>query len=318
MIHTAFFARSRVISLEVDNAGKTVGGKWKLPKSPCYPNLIRIKILQINTNRSRAAHDMALATANSIKAGLILLSEPNRNAIRHRKDWIFDVELDTAIKILDRNIAIIGQGYGHGYTYVTIPNCTIYSCYSSGNDDIQDLERTLEEIGTKIRANNERAIVAGDFNGKSPQWGMHLTDTRGELICDWIAQNDMAMVNKGSSPTFQRQDYSSILDLTIATSNLVPDIASWCVGDKESLSDHNYVIFDIAVKKPNQRQAGQTKGWQIRKLDPRRLQEAVRTLGDGESVPENFSENLAQICDKCMPKRRIVTRGRPVYCGRKK
>lgn len=256
---------------------------------------------------------MALATANEIKAGLILLSEPNRNAIRYRKDWITDLELDTAIKILNKNIAIIGQGHGHGYTYVTTSNCTIYSCYCSGNDEIQDLERTLEEIGTRIRRNNEKAIVAGDFNGKSPQWGMHKTDARGEIICDWIAQNDMAIVNRGNTPTFHRQDYSSILDLTIATSNLVPDIESWYVSDKVSLSDHSYLIFNIADKKTERREIQQSKGWQVRKLDLQKLQEAARTLEEGESVSESFSEKLTEICDKCMPKRKIVARGRPVY-----
>lgn len=52
-----------------------------------------IKFLQINCNKSRQGHDLALATA---KTKLLLLSEPNISAIRGSKDWIQGEDLRTA------------------------------------------------------------------------------------------------------------------------------------------------------------------------------------------------------------------------------
>ncbi|KAJ8910525.1 hypothetical protein NQ315_012822 [Exocentrus adspersus] len=57
-------------------------------------------------HESRPAHDLALGTANELGAGIILMSEPNRNAIQLRKDWLYDTDIDTAIKVKDRNIII--------------------------------------------------------------------------------------------------------------------------------------------------------------------------------------------------------------------
>lgn len=59
----------------------------------------QLKIIKINTNISRPAHDMALAIAKELGADVLLFSEPNRNTIRHGKDWYYDVAIDTAIKI---------------------------------------------------------------------------------------------------------------------------------------------------------------------------------------------------------------------------
>lgn len=53
--------------------------------SPNPENASRFEIIQINTNRSRAVHDLALATAISMEAGLILISEPDKNAIKDTK-----------------------------------------------------------------------------------------------------------------------------------------------------------------------------------------------------------------------------------------
>ena len=131
-----------------------------------------IKVLQINTNRSRPAHDMALATAKEMGAKILVVSEPNRSAIRNRKDWIYDSEIDVALTILDSNIAVKRQGSGQGFSYVTTTQFTIFGCYCSPNRDITDLELTLEEIGIHMEF-KERIIIVGDFNAKSPQWGMN-------------------------------------------------------------------------------------------------------------------------------------------------
>lgn len=248
-----------------------------------------IRVLQINANRSRQALDLALETGQKIGASFLLVSEPNKLAIKHRKDWISDEKLDTAIKLLNRQIVVKDQGYGPGFTFVTTPDITIYSCYSSGKKDITELESTLYYIAKRIRLKKENAVVAGDFNAKSPAWGMPNTDDRGQLMTEWIAENNMSIANRGFKPTFQRLNCASILDLTIATESLIGKVEQWEVSEEETLSDHNYITFDIAERPPEKIQQYQKhKGWQIRKLDERRLEEAIDKADDTHSTAEGL------------------------------
>lgn len=275
-----------------------------------------MKILQINTNRSRASLDMALHIGKNIKASLILVSEPNRLTIRDRKDWIFDKEIDTAIKILDKDAVIIDQGHGPGFTYVKMTKFTIYSCYSSPNKDPAELEYTLYKISQLIRRNKESAIVTGDFNAKSPQWGMTYTDHRGQIMTEWIAENNLIVANKGDRPTFQRLNCSSILDLTIVTEDVNRNIRHWEVSEAESLSDHNFIIFEVTDTKQFPQILSRSRlGWQLRKLDKQKFEQEVMTIKENERLTsaEGFSQELCRISNKTMPKKRNQTRRKPVY-----
>lgn len=221
------------------------------------------------------------------------------------------------MKIIDRNIVIKRQGAGHGFTYVATANFTVYSCYVSPNKGIEDLETVLLEIEGLLRLHGEPAIIVGDFNAKSPQWGMNHTDKRGEAVADWIAENDLVIVNTGVKPTFHRREYSSILDLTLCTADIRNYISGWEVSDRESLSDHSYIMFDILPRKQGPKQAKcRDKGWQIRKLDRQALQREVTDISDtaSEVSAKAFSQKLTQICNKTMPRRGRQSGGRqPVY-----
>lgn len=41
-----------------------------------------------------------------MKVSVLLVSEPNKNGIRGRQDWIDDQELDSATRVLDEGLAI--------------------------------------------------------------------------------------------------------------------------------------------------------------------------------------------------------------------
>ncbi|XP_012281309.1 uncharacterized protein LOC105700220 [Orussus abietinus] len=102
---------------------------------------------------------MALSTANEIGVRIVLMSEPNRHAVRNRIDWICDKDIDTAIKVMDRSIIVKRQGRGYSFTYITTTACTIYNCHSTGNKEIEDLEQILPEIEAHIRSNKEKAVI---------------------------------------------------------------------------------------------------------------------------------------------------------------
>ena len=125
----------------------------------------------------------------------MVLSESNKKAIESRTDWIYDKNIDTAIKVLDPKLVTKRHGKGSSFCYVETPAFTLFGCYASSNREAQDLEDFLQTIGNKIRARQEEAILVGDFIAKSPQWVMKMTDRRGEVLTEWIAQHDLVVQN---------------------------------------------------------------------------------------------------------------------------
>ena len=232
-----------------------------------------MRVLQINTNRSGPTMDLALATVLELGAEILVLSEPNKKAIESRTDWIHDDNLDTAIKVLHPKLVTKGYGKGRSFCFVERPIFTLFGCYASPNKEIQDLEDFLQTIGNKIRAKQEEAILVGDFNAKSPQWGMKMTDRRGVVLTEWIAQHDLVVQNTGRSPTFEKRGYGSILALTIATPGISANIVRWKVIEKESFSDHKYITFKLNEKRTKSPHKSERKlGWNTRKLDQAKLQ----------------------------------------------
>ena len=211
-----------------------------------------MKIIQINTNRSWAAHDLLEQTAVEEKADIVLISEPNINLITKRPDvWYTSEDKSAAIKITNRNLKCTGTGSGNGYVWVETDNLKIVSCYISPNVDISVFENILQMIGNNITANNQthRTIVAGDLNAKSATWGSKKTDRRGKLLEEWAATRNLIFQNRGINPTYCKGDRNSIIDITISTGDL--KILNWNVSPKESHSDHNYITYEATQCKKN-------------------------------------------------------------------
>ena len=73
-----------------------------------------IKVLRIKCNRSRASHNLALENARRVKVGILVISEPNINVIRDRKDWALGTDFKTTIEVVNHSISNGGQGEGSG------------------------------------------------------------------------------------------------------------------------------------------------------------------------------------------------------------
>lgn len=273
-----------------------------------------LRILQINVNRSRTATDMAIGTARNLQVDIILISEPNKALTTARTEWLSDDRKDSAIIILNREIKVSGHGNGDGYTFMKTAGYTIFSCYSSGNRELSCLENTLEDIANHTRNANGNCIIAGDFNSKSPQWGMTRTDERGLRMEEWVAQNDLVLLNVGNKPTFQCENYTSILDLTFVTPDLKTSINEWDVLEEDSLSDHHYIMFSVNNTVNLIQRPVKAEGWQPRKINVEHIREDINALRwEGEITAGNFSKKLTELCDKAMPRRMKVRNHKPVY-----
>ena len=97
----------------------------------------------------------------------------------------------------------------------------IASCYASPNKNIENLNRTLQDIAL---LNLNVTILGGDLNGKAHEWGESREDDRGNLITNWCAANDMMVMNRGNKPTFEVRDKKSIVDITVAGGKIAPKV----------------------------------------------------------------------------------------------
>lgn len=273
-----------------------------------------MKILQINTNRKQEALDMALATANRLNISFILISEPNKTQMGKRSQWISDDRLDSGIIILDKTAKVQAQGKGVGYTYIKVNNIYIFSCYFSGNQEMDIFESQLADISIQLRNSGGKAVIGGDFNSKSPQWTLNKKDRRGTKLEEWIAENDLILLNENYKSTFICENYSSVLDLTMVTSDLAVSAANWDVLEEESLSDHKYVVFEILAPISCNKESVKPQGWQVKKINVEKFKRATdRLRWEGEITSGDFSNKLRELCNISMPIRKKSRTRKPVY-----
>lgn len=79
-----------------------------------------------------------------------------------------------------------------------------------------EYEDFLNRLKASVMASPVPVIVAGDFNAKYWLWGSPANDYRGEALADLAQAMDLTICNQGSSPTREKDDYQSYIDITMA------------------------------------------------------------------------------------------------------
>ncbi|XP_033214078.1 uncharacterized protein LOC117171134 [Belonocnema kinseyi] len=141
---------------------------------------------------------------------------------------------------------------------------------------------------------------------------MRYTDIRGQTVAEWVAENELVVLNVGDKPTYLARGYSSVLDITFATEDVSQKIKQWGVKDNESLSDHRYIIFRTEEQKGKMTYKNRRYiGWCTSKLDKQKLNQISGeiTIDEHTTSADGFSKVLTQLCNKTMPKR-LITPGR--------
>ncbi|KAI5730899.1 hypothetical protein M8J77_001764 [Diaphorina citri] len=258
-------------------------------------------------------------SAKDHDASIILVSEPN--IIKTRQGgWFVNDICNTAIKIMKPDlIKTTSWTSGSCYVRVDTETTSYYSCYLSPNDRIEVFKRKLGEIEDSIREiNSKEIIITGDFNSKAYAWCSPVEDTRGIILAEWFASLDIVILNKGSTPTFIRENTSSFLDITASSQGIVRKIIRWEVLTEENLSDHNTILFEINNATQQQIQSQQTstnlKIWKFqeekRNILKNKISETIQTI---DKTPEDLTNLLQNICEEIFPRRVPNNRRKPVY-----
>lgn len=206
-----------------------------------------LKVLQINLNNSRRAQDLMTQLTLESNFKLCVISEPA--GIVNTVGWFYSNNSRAAIYVPDSSISLYVVLYKKTLNCVSVKfkNLIIISVYISPNVNHITFRSFLDEISDIIlQCRGKRILVCGDFNAFSTFWGSAYINRRGDSLMNWASGLNLCLANTGDVPTCVRAQGSSIIDLTWASPSIIHDICNWRVReDLESLSDHQYVSFDI-------------------------------------------------------------------------
>lgn len=284
-----------------------------------------LRLLQLNCNHARQAQDALIQTIREHAIAIAIIAEPY-NILQH-PCWLGDTAHTVAIiwqpDVCSGMCTLLHSG--PGYVIVDYDDMIIVGCYASPNRPIVDLEAYLDAIGDLLTQYQSRPILlAGDLNGKAIQWGSPRTDARGALIIDWLAAQDLRVLNQGSISTCVRWQGESIVDITVGSPVIARRLINWRVADEiDSLSDHQYIIMELAltpqtIQRTNRRKQARDRfpKWGLTKLN-HDLAEAAALIAEWCGIPDHVQTTedravwlrttMQRVCDTAMPRVRAST-----------
>ncbi|XP_074028854.1 uncharacterized protein [Leptinotarsa decemlineata] len=191
----------------------------------------------------------------------------------------------------------------------------------------------LHLILDHVADSKNEAIVAGDFNAKSPSWNSPITDARGTYMDEALQALDIVVLNEGSTPTFTRGATASYIDVTFATQKTSRLVHSWRVSTGESLSIHRHIFYDINkgnvtpkkkwVERPRPQADVFRDAFRIAARGVNDIKRMVKVIREAQNLstvgiqvghnrlqPEWWNEEIEQLRIICNNHRRSLTRAR--------
>ena len=107
---------------------------------------------------------------------------------------------------------------------------------------------SMKELRHFCEVNNFYLTVSTDCNSHHALWGCEYNNKKGESLVDYILSNDLHVINTGSKPTFQVKNRSQILDITLASTNMLDHIENWSVTDRITVSDHKQIEYELLTE----------------------------------------------------------------------
>lgn len=274
-----------------------------------------VRILQANLRGSKRAQDVVFQTVAEMKIDILILSEYYRSG---NTGWYCDANNRAALVMISP-IAIDEEVTSDpGFKWIEAGGNRFYACYWSPNTTTAEYENFVMRLETSARTATGEVLMAGDFNAQHQDWGSTINNVKGEILSEMTHAIGLIACNVGHKPTFQRELSESIIDITFVSSQISTKIQDWKVLDELTASDHNYIYF--ALEEPNIVMPTKPQGWQITKLDVKRLEAAIddmtlttATDTDVETRVQELAESLRALCDKTMPKRRVHGKRKSVH-----
>lgn len=196
-----------------------------------------------------------------------------------------------AVLVRNKNCNIVNVKCEQGFVVIVIKEFIVLCCYISPNISFTEYKNEVDAIMNMIKMCGKEAVVMGDINSKSPQWGAPHSDRRGNYWTEWMAELDLITINEGNSPTFVRGSSKSHIDVTCSTRKLSRRIRNWRVLDEEVLTYHKYIVFGITDTNAGKNIVEHTKV-----IDPRRAEDFLKKTNTSQycDTPEKLSVLLIE------------------------
>jgi len=70
-----------------------------------------------------------------------------------------------------------------------------------------------------------------DANSHHTCWGSSDTNSRGNALLDYLVTTKLDILNAGVKPTFVTAGRQEVIDISLATADIVTDVISWRVSE---------------------------------------------------------------------------------------
>ena len=207
-----------------------------------------LRIAQINLNRCRLAQDLMEHTMSELAVDVVIISEP----YRQQKYWFNDASGDAAIWVTGFNghfPTMWRPVVANGVAAVSWEGKVLISCYCSPKTKLPEFGSfldTIEGILVEKRAAGIGAVLAGDWNARSPAWGGCRLDRKGTAILDLLGRHGLVPVRVPDrfKHTFERNGRKSFIDIMSVDRVTARGLKSEVLS-QPSYSDHSYVLHSI-------------------------------------------------------------------------
>jgi len=245
-----------------------------MPSSNIYANRIKnknIKLSQINLQRSPKTALDFFGSQMHIEKDIIMITEPPMN--KHGKACAFPVGTRTFVKDGPTNrVAILVCNPYIKATLVSISDKVIAIaaeignfkmilisayCTPQGKNNRIVINDTLDEISSVIeRYGGKNTVLSMDSNAHSTEWFDRITDARGKRVLEFIAANNLNILNCEGTPTFKpnrnmdryKTSGETCIDLTLVGDSIAKLAHNWHVSMKDYISDHRHIEFELTSR----------------------------------------------------------------------
>ena len=119
---------------------------------------------------------------------------------------------------------------------ITNTKLVIASTYMPGDSVDSPPPQITQDLIEFCQSKNFNLLLGADANSHNLMWGSTNDNRRGEDLLEYIITTNLEIVNRGSTPTFVNAIRSEVLDITLASLQLIDRISNWAVADIDMLS----------------------------------------------------------------------------------
>ncbi len=127
----------------------------------------------------------------------------------------------------------------------------VYVCSAYLDGKAKEMPEVLESLLLFCNTNNKELLLSMDTNAHSSLWGYDESDTRGEMVENFLFNHTLTVCNIGDSPTFFNRRCDSIIDVTAATPWMANQLKHWKVNPDFQFSDHHQIEYQLTISENN-------------------------------------------------------------------